>query len=369
MPKGAVYFITADDEFIASNRAREIFDAESKNVSDEMSMEILDCSAVKASDVSEACSRAISAASTVPLFGGKTVVWMRGVNFLGDNRQSKGAETDEALAKFVDFISRLSPENAVLIISASPVDRRKKLFKEIQKISICEDLQSKDPSESCLQLIGRESEKLGVRLGHGAAEALAATVANNPRMAVLELEKLAAYVNGERPVSEGDISEMVPIFGEGDFFDISNNFYSCNLEGVLSALHRFFFANKNASARPILTVLQKQNSLLIQIRSLMDSGELISSTSPQPRGAMEGASEKFGRYFEGAGDKSSYNIFSQNAWYAGSKLAPSAGRFHLKKLFDIQMSLARAFEELIMRPGADYQVLRDMFVRCLSKEF
>ena len=51
MPKGAVYFITADDEFIASNRAREIFDAESKNVSDEMSMEIIDCSAVKASDV------------------------------------------------------------------------------------------------------------------------------------------------------------------------------------------------------------------------------------------------------------------------------------------------------------------------------
>lgn len=160
---------------------------------------------------------------------------------------------------------------------------------------------------------------------------------------------------------------MVPIFGEGGSFDISNAFYSGDLAAALAALKRYFFANKKASARPIITSLQRQNSLLIQLRSLMDGGVLAKSAYPQPRGAVEAAAGRFAEAFGDADEKSSYNIFSQNAWYAGNKLAPMAGATSLKRLIDCQMNLAKAFEDLINRPNSDEQVMRDLFVLCMSK--
>ena len=159
---------------------------------------------------------------------------------------------------------------------------------------------------------------------------------------------------------------MVPIFGESDFFDITNAFYSGNLESALAVLKRYFFANKKASARPIITAIQKQNSILIQLRALMDSGEISKRAEPQPRGAIEAAGAKYSEAFAGCEEKSPYNVFSQNPWYAGSKLAPIAARIPLKKLLDSQMRIAAAFEALLSPDTNDEAVMRDFFVRAMS---
>ncbi len=365
MPKNAVYFISADDDFIAANRARELFDELSANAFDDMSKEIIEGNAGKADDAISACRRAMEACATLSIFGGKKTVWLRGVNFISDTRQGKSEELRSLLDDFAEFLKKLDPEQVAIIISASPVDRRKKFIKDLSSFALCEDYQTKDPLSACCELLKREAKKLGVLIGGEALETLSATVAGNPRMAVQELQKLAAYVNYTGEITEKDVSEMVPIFGEGDFFDISNAFYSGKLENALSALRRYFFANKNASARPIISTLQKQNSLLIQIRSLMDSGLLQKTQSPQARGAMESASEKYSKYFGDTPLKSSYNLFSQNAWYAGNKLAPIAAKMPLRKLIDIQMNLVRAFDELIACPNCDESVMRDLFVRSL----
>jgi DNA polymerase III delta subunit len=69
-------------------------------------------------------------------------------------------------------------------------------------------------------------------------------VAANPRMALSELRKLAAYINFEGTITQKDVVEMVPIFGEGDFFELTNIFYAGNINGALAALRRHFFTNK-----------------------------------------------------------------------------------------------------------------------------
>ena len=363
----AVYFVSGDDEFVASNRAREIFEELSAGVFDEMSKEVIDGAAGKVTDAVSACVKTIEAAATLPMFGGLKVVWLKGVNFISESPQGRSEDVKVSLEKLAGFLAGLSADSAAVVISASPVDRRKPFFKKMQDFAECEDFKDKDPTDACVRLLASASAKMGVKLEDGAAETLAATVAGNPRMAAQELEKLAAYVNFSRPISERDVVEMVPIFGEGDFFDISNAFYSGDLDAALAALKRYFFANKNASARPVISILQKQNSLLIQLRALMECGALSKSTYPQRNGAVEAAADKFGKFFDGAAGKSNYNVFSQNAWYAGSKLAPIAAKFSLKKLIDCQMNLAKAFEDLIARPSSDESVMRDLFVLCMSK--
>ncbi len=367
MASKAVYFITADDEFIAANRAREVFDELAADVFDDMSKEIVDGAAGKVEEAVRACNNTIESAATLSMFGGKKVVWLKNANFISDSGTGKSESVKEALDKLLEFLQNLDPSTASVVINAYPVDRRKPFFKKIQAFAECEDYKSKDPVSGCFDLIMRESRIKKIDISEEAAQTLASIVAGNPRMAISELEKLSVYVNGERQISEVDVVDMVPIFGEGDFFDISNAFYSGDLNAALGALKRYFFANKKASARPIISTLQKQNSLLIQLRSLMDGGILSKSAYQQPKGAIEDAAVRFADAFEGAEEKSGYNIFSQNAWYAGSKLAPLAGKTSLKKLIDCQLNLAKAFEDLISRPNSDEQVLRDLFVLSMSK--
>ncbi len=361
----SVYFITADDEFIACNRAREIFERESADIADELSKEVIDGSSMRADEAVKALENARAGAATLSLFGGKKVVWLKNVNFMADNNVSRSEAVREAIEKFAEFLKNL--EGASVIISASPIDRRKRFFKDMQKFARCEDFQTgKDPVAACAQSVEKKAGELGVELLGGAAETLAAVVGGNPRMAFQELEKLANYAGENGKISEREVLEMVPVFGEGDFFEISEAFYSGNLDNALAKLSRYFFTNKNASARPIIATIQKQNSLLIQLRALMDSGDLPRGILP--RGAMENAFSKYEHLFSFDGrEKSPYDVFSQNPWYAGSKLAPVAARMSMKKLIDIQSLLIRAFRELIGQGNSEESIMRDFFARALSK--
>ncbi len=362
----AVYFITADDDFVAANRAKEIFEELSKDVVDEFSKEIIEASSQKSEDAISACAAARIAAETISLFGGKKVVWMRGVDFICDSRAGKSEDVKETLANFAEFLRGLNPDYVQVLISASPIDRRKAFFKALNEFAECEDFSSgKDPVGACAKLVAETARRKKMALGNGTAETIASIVAANPRMALQELEKLSVYVNGERPIEVNDAIDMVPIFGEGEFFDITNAFFAGNLNAGLGALRRYFFANKNASARPILTALQKQNSLLIQLRAMMETGDIPKSASPVSQDAMVAASRRYSEYFESS--KSSYNVFSQNQWYACNKLAPIAGKISLKKLTDFQLEFARAFLRLIEQgSNSDESVMRDLFARCLT---
>ena len=80
----AVYFICADDEFIADNRAQEIFAELAKDAVCDMSKEVVQGSAGNSADAQKICAQAIEAAATMSLFGGKKIVWLRGLNFIND---------------------------------------------------------------------------------------------------------------------------------------------------------------------------------------------------------------------------------------------------------------------------------------------
>lgn len=366
MKEKAAFFITSDDDFIAANRAREIFEELSAEATDDMSKEIIEGACQKLDDAQAACAQTLQAAATPPLFGGRKFVWLRNANFFGDAKMLKNEEVAGKLEKLADFLENLDPSVACVIINASPVDRRSKIFKRFQAATEAEDFQSKDPISACSELIAAEASKLGVRFAAGAAETLASIVAGNPRMCVQEVRKLATYVNFGGVITQKDVAEMVPIFGESDFFDITNAFYSGDLNSALAVAKRYFFANKKASARPIIATLQKQNSILIQIRALMDSGDLPKTTAALPKGALERVAEKYAEMFEGSEEKTAYNVFSQNVWYAGSKLAPIAGATTLKKLMDTQMLLSKSFEDLIGTSN-DEQIIRNLFVSALGK--
>ncbi|MBO7521256.1 MAG: DNA polymerase III subunit delta [Opitutales bacterium] len=355
----AVYFICADDEFIADNRARELFAELSKDASDDMSKEVIQGSAGNANDAQKICAAAVEAACTMPLFGGRKVVWLRGLNFLNDSN-GRSKDTQAALEEMAQTAASFKPENVAFLISASPVDKRKKAFKALKEISEFEFYESSNAAEACMELLNINAKKLGVELEYSAAQVLIETVAANPRMALQELEKLAAYAGFKGGITQKDVMELVPIFGEGNFFELVELYYAGNPEKSMAALRRYFFTNKNASARPILTNLQRQNSILIQLRSLIDEGKLPRTDRWLPKGAIESLAGEYAEVFKSEA-KSAYNIFSQNPFLV-NRLAPIASRTPMKKLISNQMDFIKAFEELIARgSNSDEQVMRELY--------
>lgn len=360
----AVHFIVSDDEFIADSKAKEIFENLSKDVFDDMSKEIIQASANNTSEAVSICNNVMESSRTLSLFGGKKVIWMRGLNFLNDGRVGKAKDTQESLEKFVSNLANLDENQVSLIISASPVDRRKKILKSLQSIADTQDFKSSNAAEACISAIESESKKLGISINPDAVEILISTVASSPRMALQELIKLATYKNFSGVITVDDVVELTPIFGEGDFFEITNAFYSSSIVNSLEILHRYFFTNKNASARPIISALQKQNSLIIQLRAIIDDNKIPRSNYGISKNQFESLYSKYSHLFEET-EKSSYNVFSQNAWYAGQKLGVIAMKFSLKKLLDIQMNLIDAFESLLIPNVDEESVMKELFIKSI----
>jgi DNA polymerase-3 subunit delta len=164
-------------------------------------------------------------------------------------------------------------------------------------------------------------------------------------------------------IEEAHVEEITPNVAEGDFFEAAEAFFSGDLRWALAALRRHFFGG--GDARPVISSLQNRNRLLLQVRALVDAGDLPSGPRGFNKTDLDRAAAAYGRHFTGATEKSAYNLFTQHPFYlsklAGAKKLPS-----MRRLIDNQMELINAFEELIRRPSEQEDVLREMTVRCLG---
>lgn len=98
----------------------------------------------------------------------------------------------------------------------------------------------------------------------------------------------------------------------------------------------------------------------------MDAGAIRIGPRGISKGDFDAAKATYGKHFGDAEDKSSLNVFTQNLWYLGNKVGPSAQLFSLKNLTEIQLELVQTFQELLSRPNEQEAVVRELFVRCLG---
>jgi DNA polymerase-3 subunit delta len=98
---------------------------------------------------------------------------------------------------------------------------------------------------------------------------------------------------------------------------------------------------------------------------LLDAGAIRVGSRGIAKSDLEAAARSYGHHFGQAGEKSKFNIFTQNPWYLG-RLAATAAKVPLKKLIHFQIAFAEAFEAIIERPNEQEEVCRELAVRCLS---
>jgi len=370
MPKAsnpAFTFICGADDFLVGRLGQERFTAMAAEAgADDFSREIINGLAGNVDEVEVAINRFRDAVQTVPMFGGKRVVWLKDVSFLADNVTGRAEGTLKHVESLQEILAAVNPDEAGVLVTASPIDRRRSFPKwcEANGDFTLVGGGEGEGAEALASVAMAEARAAGVTFGDGAIEILLSKVGANTRLLTEEIRKLATYVDAGGVIEEAQVIELTPNMAEGDFFEAADRFFASDLKGTLGALERHFFAG--GDARPVLSSLQNRNRILIQARVLIDAGDL---RAPGPYGfdksAWARAQENYSPHFGGDTEKSAYNLFTQNQWYAG-KLVSTGKLPPLRRLIDNQQEFIAAFEEIIRRPNDQETVLRDMALRCLT---
>jgi DNA polymerase-3 subunit delta len=356
---GTFTLVCGGDDYLVAREGGKVWETLCREVEDPYSREVVDGAAGTVAEADAAAAGFAAAVMTMPMFGGKKCVWLRGVSFFSDTvlGRTEGAKT--ALEKIVKVLEKVNPAEVGVLVTASPVDRRRKEFKRLSEIGTVQVLGDEKGESPALRILDEELSKCGGKMNPDAAYALVEKIHASSRLAMEEARKLSLYADGE-PITMEMVGALVPPFGEGDFFEAVDAFYSLDLSQALAAIRRHFFAGNDI--RPLISSLQNRARLLLQLRVLFDAGLLRGGVN---KTSLAAAEAKYGGNFP-EGVKSAANVFSQNPYYL-SRLMETARQVKVKKLIDIQMEMVRAFSEAIERPGEQEAVMIAATVRCLAE--
>lgn len=362
MPAHPFTFICGSDDYLVDRLGKEHFAGLAAEVTDEFSREIISGFANNVAEVESALNRLRESVQTISMFGGRRVVWFKDVNFLADTVTGRAESTLKLVGDLQELLAGLNPADTAVLVTAAPVDRRRAFPKWCEKNADFTLVGGDDDGAALEGVVLREAAAAGVGISPDAVRLLLTRIGPNTRLLVEEVHKLATYAGDGTTIEEAHVAELTPNVAGGDFFETAEAFFSGDLRWTLAALQRHFFTG--GDARPVISALQNRNRILIQVRALLDTGEVRLG----PRG-LDGLPRAAGtyaaRFGEAAAAKSAYNVFTQNPWYVG-KLAGSGKLPPLRRLIDHQQELIAAFETIIQRPQEQEEVLRDMAVRCLS---
>jgi len=362
----AIRLILGDDEYLVDRRSSEIFALWKNAATDEYSVEIVDGRSQTVDEATTAITRFTESVQTDSLFGGGAkTVWLRNLNFLGEGRLGQSAGGKQEVERLQELLEGLSGGESKILVSGSPIDRRRSFYKWASSRKGFEGIDSRKAGPVAFQqVVEQECKDACISISRMALEILRAKLNGEIRMAVEEIRKLiTALPDGQSEITEKQISEEVPEFGEAEFFEAADKFFRGNLGAALEAIRRHFFSQKEG--RPLLTNLLNRNRLMIQMRVLVDSGLVKTGGRRVDTGSLKEAAEWASEWYGDTSKKSPVNVFAQNPFYLGN-LAESARRISLRRLFDFQTAFVDAFRELVNRPGEHEAVFRELAVRCLA---
>lgn len=362
------YFICGNDDFLVDRAAKNLYHEQSEGLADDFSKEIIDASAQNLGKLEQILKHFSESIQMPSLFGEKKVVWLRGINFLEDSVLSRSEGAKSLINDLGTVLAKINKDLFSVILSASPVDKRTRGFQLLKTHSHFQLIEDALDSKALGLIVTEECKKYGTTIAPGAIQALLEKVNNNTRLLIQEIQKLSTYLGSSNNTNTIDINlvtEMVPQFGENDFFEFSEAFFSLDLNWSLNAIERHFFIQKES--RSLLVSLFTKLHLLIPLRVLLDSGSVENSGYGINKNTLEKLAVEYQLSPADGQNKSAFNLFTQNPWYLG-KLLAIAKKIPLKKLIDFDFALIKVFEKLLIysQPQEQELVMRQFVIQSLK---
>lgn len=126
--------------------------------------------------------------------------------------------------------------------------------------------------------VAARARKMGLRLEARAAALLAELVGNDTWALANEIEKLAAYSNGQ-PVTEADVRQLVPAASELAIWDMLDAIVEARPQAVVRLLYDLLTRGQNPGA--LLKAIETRYRRLAVARELLDAGATVAEIGSQ----------------------------------------------------------------------------------------
>ena len=276
----SIYLVGGDDEYSIKEAAAKLAEKLAPKKGGEFGVEIIDGDAATQDSARQVFDRLREAVDTVGLFGAEKVVWLKSTNLLGDNVVTRTESVKDLLVAITEFLKRGLPAGVTLLISAIGCDRRKSLFKVIEKMGEVKILTlpeaGKDQGEEVITaLIQKKLRVDGKTMTAEAFDAFRALVAPDPRELVNELEKLCLYVGERSEIHQADVRAICSASRQAEIWDLTEALGRRHLPKAIAELENLLGAGEQPLG--VLAMLVAQFRLTLLARDLMDRRILAAS--------------------------------------------------------------------------------------------
>ena len=278
-----VALFCGDDEFAVKQHARQLYQQWCEQIGG-MDHETIDAGAANSGEALRALARLREALQTLPFFGTGKVIWFKDCSFLGTDRTATAQAVAEALASLAADLKAFRWDNVRLLISATEVDKRKTLYKTLEKIGRVEaftalSFDDKDWAGQAEVFAQRELRARKKEIADEALGEFVAAVGPSLRDLTNELEKLALYV-GDRPeITVADVAAIVTRRKHAQAFALGDALGDRNLPRLLRTLDGELWeirakVDKNKSVIGLLYGLTAKVRTLLLLKELIRAGLL-----------------------------------------------------------------------------------------------
>lgn len=269
---GSIYLVGGSDEFSVKEAAAKLAEKLAPKGAGEFAVEIIEGYAGNQDEALKILRRVDEALNTIGLFGGDKLVWLKNTNLLTDEKGVTAEAVKDALAGLTDALKRGLPDSVRLLISAIGCDRRKSIYKTIEKtgdVQFFEAIEEgKHGDEEIAEFIQRRLRDEKKTMTTEAFGMFRGMVAADLREMANELEKLSIYTGKRAEITGDDVRALCSASRQTVIWELTDALGARSLPKSLVALENLLAHGESAIG--IVMLLAGQFRLMLLAKDLMD---------------------------------------------------------------------------------------------------
>jgi len=279
-----IHAVIGSDEAEVKRVAAELAQKLAPKEAGDFGLEMVDGAADNADQAAARIRSAIEGLQTLPFFGNTKLVWLKNVNFLGDDPKARSTAVQAALEELSAQIDSGFGLEVTLLISATEVDKRRSFYKTLIKraeLQVFDRLDSGRAGweEAASEIVRRHAKKRKLEFNDDALELFVLLTGGDTRQVDNELEKIDTFLAKDRAVAVELVRELVPLSRAGVIFELSNALAARDLELALTLVRRLLEQGEKAIGILLAAIVPTIRNLLLA-KDLMEQHGIRQPHSP-----------------------------------------------------------------------------------------
>jgi DNA polymerase III subunit delta len=279
-----IYAVLGSDEAEVKRVAAELASNLTPPGAGDFGLEVIDGAADNVDQAEARVRSAIEALQTLPFFGSTKVVWLKNVNFLGDDQKARSAAVQSALEELSELVDSGFGPGVILLMSATDLDKRRSFYKTLLRRAEVQVFDRLDSSrggweEEALEMIEQRAKKRKLQFDDGALDLFVLLTGGDTRQIDNELEKIDTFLGKDRAVNAELVRELVPLSRAGVIFELGNALAARDLQLSLKLVRRLLDQGESAIGIVLVAIVPTIRNLLLA-KDLMERYGLPRPHSP-----------------------------------------------------------------------------------------